>query len=143
MLSINISELIWTIVNFFLLYFLLKRFLYTPLVRFLDARQARLDEALNRESEARAAAQEVEKGIEEQKERRRAEAAALLEESQRADDERSREALAEAKAEAARALEDANAALISERERERASLASDTPALAEELAERLLGERRA
>ncbi len=143
MLSINISELIWTIVNFFLLYFLLKRFLYTPLVRFLDARQARLDEALNRESEARAAAQEVEKGIEEQKERRRAEAAALLEESQRADDERSREALAEAKAEAARALEDANAALVSERERERASLASDTPALAEELAERLLGERRA
>ena len=29
MLSINISELIWTIINFFLLYFLLKHFL-TP-----------------------------------------------------------------------------------------------------------------
>ena len=31
MLSINVSELIWTIVNFFLLYFLLKRFRLTRL----------------------------------------------------------------------------------------------------------------
>ena len=30
MLSINISELIWTIINFFLLFFLLKRFLFDP-----------------------------------------------------------------------------------------------------------------
>ena len=60
MLSINVSELIWTIVNFFLLYFLLKRFLFTPLGRFLDARQARLDEALKQEAEARAAAEEIE-----------------------------------------------------------------------------------
>ena len=30
MLSINISELIWTIINFFLLYFVLKRFLFDP-----------------------------------------------------------------------------------------------------------------
>ena len=51
MLSINVSELIWTIVNFFLLYFLLKRFLYTPVVRFLDKRQARLDEALKQEAD--------------------------------------------------------------------------------------------
>ena len=43
MLSINISELIWTIINFFLLYFLLKKFLYTPLIRFMDERKARMD----------------------------------------------------------------------------------------------------
>ena len=46
MLSINISELIWTIINFFLLFFLLKRFLYDPIIRFTDARRARID-ALN------------------------------------------------------------------------------------------------
>ena len=42
MLSINISEVILTVLNFFLLYFLLKRFLYTPLIRFMDERQGRL-----------------------------------------------------------------------------------------------------
>ena len=35
MISINLSELIWTIINFFLLMFLLKRFLYTPILRFM------------------------------------------------------------------------------------------------------------
>ena len=142
MLSINVSELIWTIVNFFLLYFLLKRFLFTPVARFLDKRQARLDEALQKEAEARAAADENDKAIEEQKALRRAEAAELLDEAQRGDAERSRQAFAEAKEKAARALEDANASLASEQERERASLASDTPELAELLAGRLLGEEK-
>ena len=138
MLSINVSELIWTIVNFFLLYFLLKRFLYTPVVRFLDARQARLDEAEKKEAEARAAADEIDRQIEEQKAIRREEAAEILAEAQKADAEQSRQSFAEAKEAAARALEDANAALRAEQERERASLASDTPELAAMLAERLL-----
>ncbi len=138
MLSINVSELIWTIINFFLLYFLLKRFLYTPVVRFLDARQARLDEAEKKEAEARAAADEIDRQIEEQKALRREEAAEILAEAQKADAEQSRQSFAEAKEAAARALEDANAALRAEQERERASLASDTPELAAMLAERLL-----
>ena len=49
MLSINISELIWTIINFFLLYFLLKRFLYKPICEHMDARQARIDAGLAKE----------------------------------------------------------------------------------------------
>ncbi len=138
MLSINVSELIWTIVNFFLLYFLLKRFLYTPVVRFLDARQARLDEAEKKEAEARAAADEIDRQIEGQKALRREEAAEILAEAKKADAEQSRQSFAEAKEAAARALEDANAALRAEQERERASLASDTPELAAMLAERLL-----
>ena len=121
MLSINVSELIWTIVNFFLLYFLLKRF-----------------QALNRETEARAAAEENEKEIEAQKALRREEAAAILSEAQRADAERSREAFAEAKEKAARSLADANAALCSEGERQRASLEAETGELAAMLAEKLL-----
>ena len=94
MLSINVSELIWTVVNFFLLYFLLKRFLYTPVVRFLDARQARLDEAEGKEAAARAVTEETEKQIEDDKALRREEAAAILSEAQREDAERSRSASA-------------------------------------------------
>ncbi len=62
MLTINVSEVVLTVINFFLLYFLLKRFLYEPLIKFMDKRQARIDageavkkQALDtvRESEAR------------------------------------------------------------------------------------------
>ena len=53
MLSINLSELIWTIINFFLLFFLLRRFLYKPICEHMDARQARIDAGLEKEREAR------------------------------------------------------------------------------------------
>ena len=43
MISINISELIWTVINFFLLLFLLNRFLYKPVISFMEQRQARID----------------------------------------------------------------------------------------------------
>lgn len=39
MLSINFSELFWGIFNFFLLLFLLNRFLYKPLIKFMDDRK--------------------------------------------------------------------------------------------------------
>ena len=78
MLSINISELIWTIINFFLLYFLLKRFLYDPISRFMDARRERLDEALEKEREAQARVAENDEQIEQEKELRRAEAKKLI-----------------------------------------------------------------
>lgn len=52
MLSINIWELLLTIVSFFLLLFVLKRLLYEPLIRFMDARQARIDEGMSAEHKA-------------------------------------------------------------------------------------------
>ena len=140
MLSINVSELIWTIVNFFLLYFLLRHFLYNPVVRFLDARQARLDEAEGQEAAARAALEASEKQVEDDKALRREEAAAILSASQREDAERSRRALTEAQAEAARAMESGEENLRSEQEKERAALASETDELAALLAGQLLGE---
>lgn len=140
MLSINFSELIWTIINFFLLYFLLRHFLYKPVVRFLDARRARLDDAREKEAGARTAAEENEKEIEERKTLRREEAAGILSKAQNADTERSQQALSEAKEKAARALEEANRALLNEQEREKAVLDADTQELAAMLAEQLLKE---
>lgn len=53
MISINPWELFWTVINFFLLYFILKKLLYKPLIRFMDARQARIDRGLAAEKAAR------------------------------------------------------------------------------------------
>ena len=47
MLSINPSELIWTVLGFLVLLFLLKRFLYDPLTRFMDERSARVQAGLD------------------------------------------------------------------------------------------------
>ena len=55
MISINISELIWTVINFFLLLFLLNRFLYKPVISFMEERQARIDAKLREEEEAKKA----------------------------------------------------------------------------------------
>ena len=38
MLSINISELVLTILNFLLLWFLLNKFLFKPVIRFTEER---------------------------------------------------------------------------------------------------------
>ena len=58
MISINISELIWTVINFFLLLFLLNRFLYKPVISFMEQRQARIDAKLREEEEAKARIEE-------------------------------------------------------------------------------------
>ncbi len=57
MISINISDLIWTIINFLLFCFLLNHFLFKPVLRFMDDRQARVDAKLSEKREAEALAE--------------------------------------------------------------------------------------
>ena len=52
MLSINISELILTFVSFFVFMILLRRVLFEPVLKFIDARQARIDADLAAAQEA-------------------------------------------------------------------------------------------
>ena len=78
MLSINLSELVLTIISFFLLLFLLNKFLYTPVLKFMRERQARIDAGLEKERAANAEAAENEKRIEDAKTQRREEAKAIL-----------------------------------------------------------------
>ena len=54
MLSINFSELIWTVLAFLVLFWSLNRFLYRPLIAFMDARKSKIEAgaALAREAEA-------------------------------------------------------------------------------------------
>ena len=51
-MSINVSEVIWTIVCFFALLFVLKKFLFDPLIRFMEQRQAAIDQSLERGRDA-------------------------------------------------------------------------------------------
>lgn len=140
MLSINFSELIWTIINFLLLFFLLKRFLFDPMCKFMDARQAKIDAGYDAEREAKAALKDAEDALAERKAEARREAAELLNAAAGADEKRAQEAWLRAKDEAAAMQEAGQAALRERYAQEAAALKAGEGELAALLAARLLGE---
>ena len=85
MLSINISELVLTAISFFLLFFLLKRFLYDPLIRFMDERNARIEEGLDAEKQALAAVQANEMLLEARRKESMDQAKTIVEQARNAD----------------------------------------------------------
>ena len=138
MLSINPSELIWTILGFFALLFLLNQFLYKPIVRFMDERRARIDAGLNEETAARAAIEEDERGLEREREERLQEARNELRAEKVRSEERRAEALREAKQSADEAAEQGKSEAAALREQTDRELQLRRDELAGRLAERLL-----
>lgn len=90
MLSINISELVLTIISFFILLFLLNRLLFTPVSRFMAERQARLDASLEKEREASGEVAANRQRVEEDKSASRDAAKTILA-NQRTEDGKKRE----------------------------------------------------
>lgn len=140
MLSINASELVWTIINFFLLFFLLKRFLFNPISDFMEQRQARIDAGLEAERQAKTALEENARELSEQKAEARREAAAFLNESETEDARRAAAAYAEARDAAAAFQRTGEESLQQRQARETEELTAKTPELAALLAAHLLGE---
>lgn len=140
MLSINISELIWTVINFFLLLFLLRHFLYKPICEHMDARQARIDAGLEKEREAKAALQAADERLAEKQQAAREEARALLQRTEEESLRESGETLIEAKRSAKAAEEQNREKMQHEIRQEHERLAEAEPALAASLAQALLGE---
>ena len=138
MLTINPSELIWTIIGFLTLYFLLKHFLFTPIIRVMDARSARIDDGLEEEKQAKAAldedAQQLEQLRQEQLEAARLQ---LLEEQQRAE-QQCADALKQAREAAKRLGEEGKENAQALRDQTEVQLQQQGDALSAMLAERLL-----
>ena len=57
-MSINVSELIWTILCFFVLLFVLKKLLLDPILKVMDARKATVEEGLEAGRQAKIARDE-------------------------------------------------------------------------------------
>ncbi len=140
MISINISELIWTVINFFLLLFLLNRFLYKPVISFMEQRQARIDAKLREEEEAKARIEENDARILEEKTRSREEAKKLLALNAEEIEKHNAEVLQEAKKASVQNRKDSEAALSQRQEKTAQQLHEAAPELAAMLAEKLLSE---
>lgn len=135
MLTINISETIWTLVCFLLLYFGLKKFLYEPIMRFMDERNARVASGFDAEREA----QEQVRGIEEEAQRQRQKLSDEAKQSlalSKAEYERERERLISE--EKAKSREAKQRAMSDDGSADAEKLALELPALARRLADRIL-----
>ena len=138
MLSINISELVLTIASFFLLYFLLNTFLFKPVMKFMDERQARIDKGEAIRNDALKAVKESEQLMADKLSESREEAQRYLAD-QRMNDEASRQALSEKlRSESADVRHESEQRTEALRKAESEELAAQLPSLASLLADKIL-----
>ncbi len=139
MLSINVSELIWTIINFFLLYFVLKRFLFTPVCRLLDERQAKIDAGLNEEKQAQETVQANRERLAAEKAESRLEASRILTRAEAEGEQRRSDSVSAARSKAAADLRQAEADIAERNAQEEALLKDKSGELSALLTGRILG----
>lgn len=139
MLSINISEVIWTVINFFLLYFLLKAFLFNPIVKHMDARNAKVKQGFDAEKEALDAVAKHDDELSARMDESRAEARRLIAAGKQADDAQRAQALKAARADAAAERQNLREKAIANDAASRKAIEDSREKLAAALGARLMG----
>ena len=134
-MSINVSEVIWTIVCFFALLFVLKKFLFDPLIKFMDQRQANIDQSLEKGREARQRKDESDAALRESWKECGVEAKQLLAEGKAADDRERAWVLESTQKETNKALQEANQRIEQERRQVCADAQEQLPQLGSILAQ--------
>ena len=137
-MSINVSEVIWTVICFFALLFILKKFLFGPLVKFMDERQARIDAGEAAIREAEACKQENAAELEESWKARNEEAKSLLAQGKTEAEAERAKTVAQAHAAAHEAEKEARARIQTEREETLAQAEQKMPELVDALTDRFL-----
>ena len=141
-MSINVSELIWTILCFFVLLFVLKKLLLDPILKVMDARKATVGEGLEAGRQAKIARDENDEALQQAKKDAAQQASAIVQEAKNADEKARQDAVAEAKQSAAQSMKDRREQLKAEEQAVSAELEQELPALVETLASALLKEAR-
>ena len=137
-MSINVSEVIWTIVCFFALLFVLKKFLFDPLMQFMEQRQAAIDQGLERGRDAQRKKDENDAALREKWRERSVEVKQLLAEGKTADDRERAWVLESTQKETNKALQEANQRIEQERRQVCADAQEQLPQLVSILAQQLL-----
>ena len=139
MLTLNLSELVLTILNFFVLLFLLKRFLYQPLIAFMDQRNAWIQAALEQEQTAEAALKEEVARCEQRRKESYEAAKQMVRDAQAEDERRHSERELEAYEEAMDRRRQVNLDELRQNEEEVRLVGEEKERLASALAKTLLG----
>lgn len=137
-LEICVPEFIWTIINFFLLMFLLKKFLYTPILRVLDERKAKVEAGLEEGHKAEKALKENELVLKAELAESGAEARRKISDARGVAEKAKSEAIAAAHAEAAGIHDDVLCRVEADEVKARADVEDSMPELVAALTKRLL-----
>lgn len=138
-MSINISELIWTVICFFVLLFVLKALLFNPIIKFMDERKARINAGLTEARQAQQDKTESDAALEAAWKHSAAEASRILAEAKATDEQARAAALVAAHQDATEAMQAARARLRTEEQSVRAEIGANMPELVTVLAGALLG----
>lgn len=139
-LGINLGYLLVQIIAFIVIYTLMTRFVYDPLVRVLRERRARIAKGLEDAAAAAKARQNAEAEAEKILAQARSEAGRLIEEARSRGEEMARQVEAEARAEADRIRAEAREAASQERDAQLADLRGQVAAISMAVAQRLIGD---
>lgn len=108
-MDVNISEVIFTILNFVILVAILTKFLWKPITKALDDRRAGIEESLALADQSRKDSEEMQARLTAELDKARKEAAAIVEESRKVGETVKSEIVADAKAAALRITAQAEA----------------------------------
>lgn len=142
MLNFSVTFLI-TIVNFFVLFLVLRKLLFKPVTNFMEARAKKIKDSLGEAAILKAQAEEKAARYEALMATADAEVSRIVKEGEDRAREEAKALLDKANAEAAEARRRGEAAAELEREKGRQELAGDIAALAAEVAGKLVGRAAA
>lgn len=137
MLTINISELLLTVLSFFVLMFLLNKLLYKPVISFREQRQSRVDASFERERLAKEQQAKLEEEIRQQRSAKLKEAEGIAAQASSQAEEHSIQAVKQMEQQTRDALEQAAGETDRLRQTGREALEERQHKLAKLLADRL------
>jgi F-type H+-transporting ATPase subunit b len=140
-LGINGKIFLAQIVNFFLLMYILKRFLYKPLLNIMQEREKRIKEGLKNADKAEARILEIEAKSEKQLEKTTREADKILEKAHLEGEDHRKDLLRETQEEISRLKEDAKESLKKEKELIMLEIRKETGEIAIQIAQKIIQEK--
>ncbi len=139
MVELN-ATLIAQIINFLLLAYILKKFVFGKVLQAMSDRQARIVGNLESADRERAAAEELKREYQEQLAQARTQAQVIVEKATKLAEQAKDDILKEARAEHARLLKEAQEEIVRERERAVAELRNEVVSLSIAAAGKIIGQ---
>jgi F-type H+-transporting ATPase subunit b len=139
-LGINVSQLIWQIVAFGLLVFLLRRFLYRPVLKMLDERRRRIEQSMTDAQTAAEKAAAAQAEFERRLLEARKEAQGILAQANEMSGKMRDDILQTAREEAREMIEKARQEIDADRQQSMAQLEKEVAGLAISVSEKVLGQ---
>ena len=138
MLNINGWDILWTVINLLIFYFLLRKFLFKPVLGMMERREQMIKDDLDNAKKASEEAEQIKAEYEAKLSEAQAEAVKITTTAKQRADKESAEIVEDARAEAAHIIEDAQKTIERDREAAMSSAKEQIAGLAVMAASRVL-----